>query len=74
LVNTDEQSRPIRLREMPNAAPTGRRVIDASYEIVRGKRGVLGAIWIACLALFWAALIGFLIPPAWVIAARLFGN
>ena len=68
-------ARPIRLRETPNAAPEGAQIIDAPYEIVGGKqRGILGTLWLACVALFWAALIGFLIPPAWVIAARLFGN
>jgi hypothetical protein len=67
--------RPIRLRETPNAAPEGAHIIDARYELVSGKhRGVLGTLWIACVALFWAALIGFLIPPTWVIAARLLGN
>ena len=65
---------PIHLRETPNAAPANAQVIDASYEVVRSKRGVLGAIRMACLALFWAALIGFLIPPAWVLATRLFGD
>jgi hypothetical protein len=66
---------PIRLRETPNAAPAGRRVIDASCEIVgRKRRGFLGTLWTACVALFWAAVIGFIIPPAWVITQHLLGN
>ncbi len=65
----------IRLRETPNAAPLGAQVIDAQFEVVAGKRrGVLGALWTAFVAIFWAALIGFLIPPAWMIAQRLFGG
>jgi hypothetical protein len=68
-------TRPTRLRETPTAAPAGAQIIEASYELVGGKqRGFLGALWIAAVALFWAALIGLLIPPAWVMAARLFGN
>lgn len=66
--------RPIRLRETPAAAPNGAHVIEARYEIVGRKRGMLGAIRAAFIALFCAALIGFLIPPAWMLAARLLGN
>jgi len=68
-------TRPTRLRETPNAAPEGAEIIEASYELVSGKqRGFLGTLWIAAVALFWAALIGFLIPPAWSVAAHLLGN
>ena len=67
--------RPTRLRETPRAAPEGAHVIEAHYELVSGKRrSFLGTLWIAAVALFWAALIGFLIPPAWVMAERLLGN
>ena len=67
--------RPTRLRETPDAAPEGAHIIDARYELVSGKqRGFLGTLWLASVALFWATLIGFLIPPAWVIAASLLGN
>lgn len=56
------------LRETPDAAPSGAQVIDAQYQVVGGKsRGVLRRIKTALLALFWAALVGFLIPPAWVL-------
>jgi hypothetical protein len=65
----------IRLRETPNAAPFGAQVIDAQFEVVAGKRrGVLGVLWTAVVAIFWAALIGFLIPPAWMFAQRLLGG
>jgi hypothetical protein len=68
-------ARPTRLRETPNAAPEGAQIIDARYELVGGRqRGFFGTLWLACVALFWAALIGFLIPPAWVMAERLLGN
>ena len=66
--------RPILLRETPNAAPANARIIDATFEIVGRKRGLLGNTWITCVAAFWAALIGFLIPPVWVIAERLLRN
>lgn len=66
---------PIHLRETPEAPPIGAHVIDARFEMVRPKRrSILGRVWIACVALFWAALIGFLLPPAWMIAARLLGG
>ncbi|MBS0385385.1 MAG: hypothetical protein JSS00_08545 [Proteobacteria bacterium] len=66
---------PIRLRETPHAAPTGARIIDASYQVVgRKKRSLLGRIWITCVAIFWAAVIGLLIPPIWLIGQRLLGN
>ncbi|MFZ2028967.1 MAG: hypothetical protein WAU68_01550 [Vitreimonas sp.] len=63
---------PIRLRETPNAAVSGARVIDASFQVVRdNKRSILRRMWIVCIAVFWAALIGFALPPLWVIAQRL---
>ena len=66
---------PTRLRETPSAAREDAHVIDASFEIVGPRRrGALGTLWIACVAIFWAALIGFLAPPAWVMAARLLGD
>jgi hypothetical protein len=64
----------IRLRETPEAAPLNAHVIDTSFEIMGRKRGVLGQIWTTCVALFWAAVIGFLIPPAWLIAERLLNH
>ena len=56
------------LRETPDAAQSGARVIDARYEVVKGKnRGIIRRIKTALFAIFLAALIGFLIPPAWVL-------
>ena len=68
------QMRPIHLRETPNAAPANAPIIDADFEIVTRKRGLLGNIWMGCVAVFWAAVIGLLIPPLWLIVERLFGN
>ena len=68
------EPRPILLRETPNAAPANARIIDARFEIVARRRGLFGRIWIMCVAVFWAAVIGFLIPPAWLIAERLLGH
>jgi hypothetical protein len=60
----------IRLRETRTHANDA-RVIDAKFTEVRGKRRtVWGRIKLAAIAVFWAALIGFLIPPAWVLAQR----
>ncbi len=66
------EPRPILLRETPNAAPANARIIDVNFEIVDRKRSILGNIWITCIAIFWATVIGFLIPPAWLIVERLF--
>jgi hypothetical protein len=57
-----------RLREAPGHPAHDAQVIDVKYKEVGAKRrGVLGRLWIACVAVFWAAVIGFLIPPAWVV-------
>jgi hypothetical protein len=68
------EPRAILLRETPNAAPTGARVIDTSFEIVGRRRGFFGHVWAARVAIFWAAVVGLLIPPAWLIVERLLGN
>jgi hypothetical protein len=63
---------PIRLRETSNAAAPDARVIDASYKIVGQKRrGLLGKLWVGLIALFWAALVGFLAPPVFMLAHHL---
>lgn len=55
------------LRETPQAAQTG-TVIDARYEVVKGKKnGILRRIKTALTWILLAALIGFLIPPTWVL-------
>jgi hypothetical protein len=62
------RSQPVRLREAPGGPAPDARVIDAKFtEVGRKRRGVLGRVWIALVALFWAAVIGFLIPPAWIV-------
>lgn len=63
---------PLRLREVETAAPdAASKVIDAAYvEIGPRKRGVLGRVWSGVVVLFWAAVIGFLIPPAFVLMRR----
>lgn len=56
------------LRETPSAAQSGAPVIDAHYQVVGGKsRGILRRARKVLMAILWAALIGFLIPPAWVL-------
>ena len=59
--------RPIPLREVREPAPLGAQVIDARFKVVGRKRRVLGFLWRALVAVFWAALIGFLLPPAWML-------
>jgi hypothetical protein len=61
----------IRLRETRARHARDGRVIDAKFSEVRGERRTWwGRIKLAVVAVFWAALIGFLIPPAWVLAQR----
>jgi hypothetical protein len=59
---------PTRLRETPGQPAPDARVIDAKYEEVGAKRrGLFGRLWVACVAVFWAVVIGLLIPPAIVV-------
>lgn len=56
------------LRETPDAAQSGGPVIDAQYQVVGGKsRGILRRARKVLMAIFWAALVGFMIPPAWIL-------
>jgi len=67
---------PVRLREAPGGPAPDAQVIDVPYVEVRKRRGILGRVWFALVAVFWAAVIGFLIPPAWLLAqeiAAMFG-
>lgn len=65
-------TKPLRLKETPDAAPIGAKVIDARYtEIAPKRRGWLGRVWSALVALFWAAVLGFLVPPAWIAFQRI---
>jgi hypothetical protein len=60
------------LHEVKNAPPRPARVIDAKFTEVRGERRTLwGKVKLAVIALFWAAVIGFAIPPAWVLVQRM---
>ena len=61
------RSEPIHLREAETpSAPHDSKVIDAELRIIGRKRRALGLAWKALIAVFWAAAIGFLIPPAWI--------
>jgi len=61
------RSEPIRLREADAPKPLhDADVIDAQFRVVGSKRRALGLVWKALIAVFWAAVIGFLIPPAWI--------
>ena len=60
-------SKPIRLREAESRKPLHEAtVIDAEFRVIGRKRRTLSVIWKALVAVFWAAVIGFLIPPAWI--------
>jgi hypothetical protein len=59
---------PIRLREVGDAIAANADVIDVSFTEVGGERRTLwDRIKAALQAILWAATIGFLIPPAWVL-------
>ncbi len=63
--------RATQLRELKGAPPRGARVIDAKFTEVRGQRRTIwGKVKLAVAALFWAAVVGFLVPPAWVLVQR----
>lgn len=65
------QPHPTRLREVEAAPPLeAAKVIDARYKVVGRKRRALKMLWGALVAAFWAAAIGFLIPPAWIFLER----
>lgn len=58
----------ILLREAKDLLPHGSPVIDAKFSEVGGERRTIwGRVKGALQALLWAATIGFLIPPAWVL-------
>jgi len=62
----------IRLNEARGPLPDDAQVIDAKFTEVGGK---YGRFWrrvrSVVLALFWAAVIGFLIPPVWMLVQRI---
>jgi hypothetical protein len=58
----------IRLRETERTIAPDARVLDVKFREVRGERRTLwGRAKGVLQALVWAAAIGFLIPPAWVL-------
>jgi hypothetical protein len=58
----------IRLRETERTIAPNARVLDVKFREVRGERRTLwGRTKSVLQALVWAAAIGFLIPPAWVL-------
>lgn len=59
------RSEPIRLREAEAPRPLHEgKVIDAQFRVVGRKR--LSGFVAILVALFWAAVIGFVIPQAWL--------
>lgn len=62
---------PIRLRETSVVFAPDTPVIDAHFTEVAGGRSTFwGRVKAGLQALLWAAVIGFLIPPAWVLVQR----
>jgi hypothetical protein len=56
-----------RLREAPSAQPHAGEIIDASFTVVP-QRTLWRRIKVALFAAMCAAVIGFLIPPLWIVA------
>lgn len=59
-----------RLRENPAAAPGKPQVIDARFTVV-GRRTIMGGIARFLMALLFAALLGALVPIAWVLTEEI---
>jgi hypothetical protein len=60
------RQQPTRLREIEAPRPQDGEIIDARFKIVGRKRRFLSLVWRGLVTIFWAALIGFMIPPAWL--------
>jgi hypothetical protein len=59
---------PIVLREIERTPAPNARVLDVKFSEVRGERRALwGRTKKILQGLLWAAAVGFLIPPAWVL-------
>jgi hypothetical protein len=59
-----------RLREVRHdAVANDSAVIDASFTVVRGQT-LWRRIKVALLAALCAAVVGFMIPPLWIVAQR----
>lgn len=61
---------PTRLREVRAPAIPDGEIIDASFSVVR-ERKVWRRVKTALLAAAGAAVVGFLIPPLWIVAQHL---
>ncbi len=60
------------LRETHGAVSRDAEIIDAKFTEVGGKHARFWRrVRTAIVALFWAAVIGFLIPPVWMLVQRL---
>lgn len=57
---------PTRLREIDAPPSDEGAVIDARFKIIGRKRRALRMLWRGLVTIFWAAVIGFAIPPAWI--------
>lgn len=57
----------IHLNESDAAAARPVKVIDAEFRVV-GRQRWLERLWVALVAVFWAAVLGFLFPFAWIFA------
>lgn len=64
---------PIRLRETSVVFAPDQPVIDVQFTEIGGRRTLWGRLKSGLQALLWAATIGFLIPPTWVLVQR-FGD
>ena len=58
---------PTRLREVRASATHDGQVIDVSFSVVR-ERKIWRRVKTALLAVAGAAVVGFLIPPLWIVA------
>ena len=59
--------RTIRLRERDGPPPRAAEIIDAQYRVVRPRNSSPAAkLGTLLIALFWAAVLGFAVPKAWL--------
>ena len=63
---------PTRLRETRATIAPNAKVLDVTFsEVGRGRRTIWGGVKAGLQTLLWAATIGFLVPPAWVLIQRI---
>lgn len=65
------QPRPTRLYETRARAGESAEVIDVPFKVVKRPRPILSSLWRWTLAFAAAAIIGLLIPPAWIVAQEI---